>query len=250
MIEAVRNKTKKLFAGVTLFSLEIVLLSVIFFGALVAFIFIARMIFKEDKSSFDLQAGDFVSRFVSDVNTSVMEFFTFLGTPTFLIPANLLLVAYFLLLKKHRWYSISVPVVSITSLVLMLSLKYIFHRDRPVSPLLQQARGYSFPSGHALMSFTFYGLLIYLTWLNVKKIWLRWVLSILLALLIFTIGLSRVYLRVHYASDVLAGYCVGCMWLLLSLWLLKKVERFSHQKVTPAIETGTEPSGSSAKTLL
>ena len=203
---------------------------VIFSSALLAFIFIAQMIFKNNKTGFDVQAFNFLAGFVSDVNTSVMEFFTFLGTHTFLIPANLLLTAWFLFLKKHRWYSIKIPVISLSSLLLMFSLKYIFHRDRPLTPLLRAARGYSFPSGHALMSFTFYGLLIYLVWLNVKKTWLKWLLITTLALLIFAIGLSRVYLRVHYASDVIAGYCVGCMWLLLSLWILKKVEKFSSKK--------------------
>jgi len=241
MVREIRNRIKKLFAGLTLLSLEVVILLIIFGGALVAFIFIAEGIFKDNKRGFDLQAFNFLSGFVSVVNTNVMEFFTFLGTHTFLIPANLLLIAYFLFIKKHRWYSISIPVISLSGLLLMLSLKYIFHRNRPLTPLLEKARGYSFPSGHALMSFTFYGLLIYLVWRYVKNIWLKWLLIITLALLIFAIGLSRVYLRVHYASDVIAGYCVGCMWLLLSLWILNKVEKFSRKKVDPVIETDTKP---------
>ncbi|MEO6672949.1 MAG: phosphatase PAP2 family protein, partial [Ginsengibacter sp.] len=66
-------------------------------------------------------------------------------------------------------------------------------------------------------------------------------LVIALALLIFAIGLSRVYLRVHYASDVIAGYCVGCMWLFISLWVLRKVEKFSRKKVDPVIATEPKP---------
>ncbi|MEO6453629.1 MAG: phosphatase PAP2 family protein [Ginsengibacter sp.] len=240
MIKEVRNRIKKLFASFTLLSLGVVILLITFGGALLAFLFIARMIFKDDKRGFDDEAFKFLSGFVSDVNTNVMEFFTFLGTHTFLIPVNFLLVAYFLFLKKHRWYSISIPVIALSSLLLMFSLKYIFRRDRPLTPLLQEARGYSFPSGHALISFTFYGLLIYLVWLNVKSAGLKWLLTITLVLLIFVIGLSRVYLRVHYASDVIAGYCIGCMWLLLSLWILKRVEKFTKRKVAPAIETDTK----------
>lgn len=237
MIREVRNRIKKLFAGFTLLSVEIIILLLVFLGALLAFIFIAHMIFKNNKSGFDDHAFKLLSSFVSDINTSVMQLFTFLGTHTFLIPANILLVAYFLFLKRRRWYSITIPVISLTSLLLMFSLKYIFHRTRPLMPLLREARGYSFPSGHALMSFTFYGLLIYLVWLNVKNAWFKWILIIALALLILVIGLSRVYLRVHYASDVIAGYCIGLMWLLLSLWILKNVEKFSKRKVDPVIET-------------
>lgn len=63
----------------------------------------------------------------------------------------------------------------------------------------------------------------------------------MLAALINFIGVSRVYLRVHYASDVLAGFCVGLMWLLLSLWILKKIETFSRKKVDPVVvETNPE----------
>ncbi len=88
-----------------------------------------------------------------------------------------------------------------------------------------------------MISFTFYGLLIYLVWKNVKTKWLRITLSIMLGLLIFVIGVSRVYLRVHYASDVLAGFCVGCMWLLLSLWILQKIENFNLRKVDHMVES-------------
>ncbi len=160
-----------------------------------------------------------------------MEFFTFLGTHTFLIPANLLLTALFLFIQKRRWNSIKIPVVALSSLVLMFLLKLIFHRERPVTPLLQAAKGFSFPSGHALMSVTFYGLLILIAWQNIKQLWLKWILSIVLVILILTIGLSRVYLRVHYASDVLAGFCVGIVWLLLSLWILDKIEKYSSKKI-------------------
>jgi undecaprenyl-diphosphatase len=100
---------------------------------------------------------------------------------------------------------------------------------------LKAAQGYSFPSGHALMSITFYGLMIFLVWQNIKNIWVRWILTILLTMLIIFIGISRVYLRVHYFSDVLAGFCVGLMWLLLSLWILNKIEIFSRKKVDPVV---------------
>ena len=241
MLKQVRVRIREIFAAFTLLSVEVIILLVVFGGALVVFIGIAEMVFKYNKSEFDLQAFKVLARFVSDVNTDVMQFFTFLGTHIFLIPANLFLVGYFLFVKKHRWYSIKIPVVALSSLLLMFSLKYLFRRSRPLTPLLEQARGYSFPSGHALISFTFYGLLIYLAWLNVKNVWLKWLIITVLALLIFAIGLSRVYLRVHYASDVLAGYCVGCMWLLLSLWILGKIEKFSYKKVDPIVEEKKPP---------
>ena len=236
MIRYVRHGMKKAYAAVALLSIEIIVLLGVFSAALFAFISIAKMIFKEKKETFDQHAFSFLASKVSDINTDVMQVFTFLGTHTFLIPANLILIAYFLFIQRHRWYSIKVPVVALSSLLLMFILKTIFHRDRPLTPLLEAAKGYSFPSGHATMSITFYVLLIYIVWHYIEKAWLKWSLTILLILLINFIGVSRVYLRVHYASDVLAGFCVGLMWLLLSLWILNKIETFSRRKVDPVVE--------------
>lgn len=234
--KGVKRGIKRIYALLTLLSIEIIVLVGIFGGALFAFIGIAKMVFKEKKEDFDQNAFTFLSNRVSDINTDVMQVFTFLGTHTFLIPANLALVAYFLFIKRHRWYSIKVPVVALSSVLLMFILKLIFQRDRPLTPLLNAAKGYSFPSGHALMSITFYGLMIFLVWQQNIKTWLKVTLTVLLALLINFIGMSRVYLRVHYASDVLAGFCVGLMWLLLSIWILNKIENFSRKKVDPVVE--------------
>ena len=239
MLKYVRHGVKKIYAAIALLSIEIIALLGVFSAALLAFIGIAKMVFKEKKETFDLDAFNFLAHRVSNVNTDVMQLFTFLGTHTFLIPANLTLVAYFLFIRKHRWYSIKIPVVALSSLLLMFFLKLIFHRDRPLTPLLEAAQGYSFPSGHALMSITFYGLIIFLVWQNEKNVWLKWILTLLLVLLINFIGVSRVYLRVHYASDVLAGFCVGLMWLLLSLWLLRKFENYSRKKVDPVLQPAT-----------
>ena len=76
---------------------------------------------------------------------------------------------------------------------------------------------------------------------DVKNKWLKWLSITALALLIFIIGLSRVYLRVHYASDVIAGYCLGCIWLLLSVWVLGKIEKFTSKKVAPIVEEKKRP---------
>ena len=189
------------------------------------------MVFEGRLQNFDNKALAFIAGYVTNINTNVMEGFTFLGTHTFLIPANLLITAWFLFIKKRHWYSIKVPAVALSSLLLMLILKLTFRRDRPLDPLLQAAKGFSFPSGHALMSVTFYGLLILIVWQNIKKAWLRWTLSAFLILLIVAIGLSRVYLRVHYASDVLGGFTVGLVWLLLSLWILSRVEKYGKRNV-------------------
>jgi undecaprenyl-diphosphatase len=113
----------------------------------------------------------------------------------------------------------------------MASLKIFFSRPRPDHPVYEAARGFSFPSGHAMSAMTFYGLIVYLVWKNVENRALRWLLTILLVLFIFLIGLSRVYLRVHYASDVMAGYSLGLVWLISSLWVMNKIENYTQKNI-------------------
>jgi membrane-associated phospholipid phosphatase len=239
MIAPIRTGIKKFFAALALLSIEILLAIIVFIIALIAFIQVARMVFLQNKKAIDSAAFDLLSGSVSDFNTRIMQFFTYLGTHSFLIPANLVLISYFLFIRKHRWYSIKIPVVSLSSLLLMYLLKFLFNRPRPLIPLLKEAQGLSFPSGHALNSMAFYGLLIYLVWRNISQPALKWVLTVLLCFTILMIGTSRVYLRVHYATDVVAGFCVGVMWLIISIWVLKQVEIFSRKKVTPVIESNT-----------
>jgi undecaprenyl-diphosphatase len=163
---------------------------------------------------------------VNTINNKIMLFITFLGKHQFLIPANLILIFYFLPVKKQNWFSIRVITIAISSLVLMLLLKQLFQRKRPLSPLLKAAKGLSFPSGHAIMAVTFYGLLIYILQHSITIDWLKWFLTILVVVLIILIGFSRIYLRVHYASDVAAGFIIGLLWLLLSLAVLKWLEGY------------------------
>jgi membrane-associated phospholipid phosphatase len=233
----VRATVKRIWASIALLSVEVIVLLVVFVGALVIFYLLVKNVIVYQRFKFDQEAFNFLSQFVGTKDTAVMNFFTFLGTHTFLIPANLLLIAYFLFVKRHNWYSIKVPVVSLTSLLLMQLLKLTFHRDRPLTPLLAEAKGYSFPSGHALMSMTFYGLIIYLIWENIESRLAKSFFTTCLILLILFIGVSRIYLRVHYASDVLAGYSVGLGWLLLSITVLNKVEGYTSRKVEPLLKT-------------
>lgn len=227
----VKHGINKVVATIALLSLELFVVLVAFFCSLGIFIFVARMIFLEKRDGFDTAVSNFMAMNVTETNTSIMQFFSFIGTHYFLIPANLALVCYFAFIKKHRWYSIKIPVVAISGVVLMFLLKFIFNRQRPLTPLLDHAQGLSFPSGHALMSFTFYGLLIYLVWNNVDNKMLRFLLITGLLLVILFIGISRVYLVVHFASDVIAGFCLGLMWLVLCIFLLDKMEQYSRRNI-------------------
>lgn len=233
-----RRQIKKIFASLALLSIELLIVWLLFLGSFLLFIYVVFRVFYFKKEAFDFAVFDYLQQYVSDPMSSFMQFITFFATHSFLIPANLVLIAYFLFIKKHRWYSIKIPVVAIGGVSLMFVLKLLFNRPRPLIPLIKEAQGLSFPSGHAMMSFSFYGLLIYLVWENIKIPWLRAVLIVFLFMMILIIGFSRIYLRVHYASDVMAGFAVGAIWLVLALWVTKRIEGFSRKKIEPELQAG------------
>jgi len=92
-------------------------------------------------------------------------------------------------------------------------------------PLLHRVEGLSFPSGHAFMSFSFFGLLIYILSKTQMAQPYKTLLIVLFALIILMVGISRIYLRVHYASDVITGFCMSFMWMVISLLILKRFQR-------------------------
>ena len=226
MIAKIKYKATKLSAIIKLLSIELITVLIAFIGSMVLFGLIIKNIFFEKKQAFDLKVFSFLSQFVNDRNTSVMRAFTFFGSPLFLIIANLLLIVYYLFVKKHKWYSIKIPAISLSCLLLLFGLKYFFNRPRPLIPLLKNVPGFSFPSGHAFMSFAFFGLLIYIVYRdNILSNWVTWASIILLLGFIFMIGLSRIYLRVHYASDVIAGFALGIISMVVLLWILEGFEK-------------------------
>jgi membrane-associated phospholipid phosphatase len=236
MLRRISGRVKSFWAQLALLSVEMTIVLVLFAVALTAFVYITRRVFVLNKTKLDNAVFNYLKTPVSERNNDIMEVFTFLGTHQFLIPANLSLIAYFLFIKKHKWHSIKIPAIALSSLGLMFLLKGLFERERPTVPLLFEAKGLSFPSGHALMSVTFYGLLIYMIFKTVKNPALKWTLISLLILLIIIIGSSRVYLRVHYATDVIAGYCIGFLWLVFTVWLLNKIEKHSQRKFDKIVE--------------
>jgi len=222
---------------VMLFTAEAILAALILIAAIFSFLGIARYVFVAGKNEFDAEAFTFLHRIVSENTTSVMLFFTSLGNYQTLVAANLLLTFYFLFVRKHRWYSIKISSIALSSVLIMSLLKIWFNRSRPLMPLLEPARGLSFPSGHAMSSVTFFGLLIYFIYRHVENKVLKYTLIGLLVAVILMIGTSRVYLRVHYASDVLAGFCAGIIWLIASIWILRKIEFYSKRNLNRVVES-------------
>jgi undecaprenyl-diphosphatase len=236
MLRRLSTGVKKFWAALALLSVEMIIILAVFFVSLVSFIFLVRRIFLLKNEELDNKTFDVIKPFINETNTSIMNFVTFFGKHEFLIPANLCLIAYFLFVKRHKWYSIRVPAVALGSLLIMFGLKNLFGRERPDDQLLETATNFSFPSGHALMSVTFYGLLAYLAWKRIKSPGWRWAVVILLIFWIHLVGFSRLYLRKHYLSDVLAGFAIGFLWLVVSLKVISRLEKYSKRKLKPIVE--------------
>ena len=137
---------------------------------------------------------------------------------TGLAVALLVALAAFLVARWRRaavWLIITMA----GALVLDVGLKYGFHRPRPAPFYGPLPHSYSFPSGHAVFSFCFYAVLAGLVNDRVRSLALRIVIWIVAALLILAIGFSRIYLGVHYASDVIAGYLAAALWVSAMIFL-------------------------------
>jgi undecaprenyl-diphosphatase len=241
MYRAVQSTWKRFWASLALLTVDVAIILILFFVSLIGFVWIAKYVFLDDRTAFDDAVFNFLQSWVSDINTNVMNAFTLLGKVEFLIPAHIVLTLWFLFVRKHRWYSIKVPVIGISSGLVMVGLKNLFGRERPLIPLLEPAGGLSFPSGHALCSMTFYGLIIYFLWHRIKHPFWKWASAFLLSIIIIIIGISRVYLRVHHASDVLAGFALGIVWLVVALKVLNRIENYSKRKIAPEVGHGEVP---------
>jgi undecaprenyl-diphosphatase len=205
-------------------SLEILATAVIFLLALFAFSFIIHEALYEREDIFDKNAIRFFSAHSSQTFIEVMKRITFFGSTTFLFPAYIALIAWHIF-KKRPQYAIDIAVIAVSSTAMMFALKQFFHRQRPQLPIIKGISGYSFPSGHALSSFIFCSILVYLVWKSSLQPAPKYILMVFLLLFALTIGLSRIVLNVHYATDVIGGFCLGIIWVIISFAILKKIRK-------------------------
>ncbi|MDX5482544.1 MAG: phosphatase PAP2 family protein [Hymenobacteraceae bacterium] len=234
----VRQFYKKVAAAFALFTVELLIVWGLFLVCIIAFLYISGEVIGGGEIYMDEAAFSFAQDISSPGLNEFIKFITFFASRQFLTPAALLLIGYFLFIRKHRWYSLKVPVVALGSITLNVVLKFFFDRPRPLMPLVD-ASGLSFPSGHSMVAASFYGLIIYLVWHNVRHVRLRNTIIALLVVFIILIGFSRIYLRVHYATDVLAGFSAGFLWVVVGVWTLRKIERISKKELDPVVEEET-----------
>ena len=192
---------------------------IILFICLIGFLALAEDVFNKEIMNGDIIGYKMISTFlISDFATPIAKFITNFGGAIFIIALTALLVI--AIKNKKIGLSIFTNLVIIT--VLNQSLKRILQRPRPTEYRIIQETGYSFPSGHSMISMAFYGYLIYLIYRYVKNKYIKWISISLLSILICLIGISRIYLGVHYTSDVLGGFLISISYLVIYISAVNK----------------------------
>jgi membrane-associated phospholipid phosphatase len=184
----------------------------------------------------DLALLNEIHTFASPALTAFMQAVTMLGSAQGL--TIVVLVAAVILFLRRAWVeALALIAASAGAGLLDAGLKLWFHRDRPsVTWALARETTFSFPSGHAMLSLVVYGMILYLI-LRLSRSRLLDVAASLIALpLILAIGVSRVYLGVHYPSDILAGYLAGAIWLAAVIISLEALRRLFPTRILAPTE--------------
>ena len=188
-------------------SLKIILFSL----CIILFVYLTKLLLLNEIKLFDDMVFNLVANLRCEPLTIIFKFFSFLCSFYFVIILTIIIM----LFSKYKKVTFYIVLNVLFCFFLNQTLKFFFARSRPTEINLIVENGYSFPSGHSMLSLAYYGFFVYLILnSNIKR--KNKILAIIsLALLIFFVGLSRIYLGVHYASDVLAGFAISAAYLIL-----------------------------------
>lgn len=185
---------------------------IIAFIALILFLILVFTIFDNKIAIIDKYIESFIISIRNERLTKTMTAITNISSAYTLIAITLLLFILMKDKKKSLLIFLNLIYVFLTNQV----VKLLFRRSRPESDLhLVEASGFSFPSGHSMVSMAFYGLLAYLIYIKIKNKFLKVLVIILTIIFIFMIGFSRIYLGVHYFSDVIGGFLLAITYLMI-----------------------------------
>ena len=200
---------------------------IILFICIILFLSILEDVFEYETLALDYSVYNIVVKGMRNpILTNVLKIITNLGSAVALITITILS----LIILKNKKIGLCITINLALSTILNLLLKNIIQRPRPEGYRLIEETGFSFPSGHSMVNTAFYGLLIYLIIKNVKNQKLKYSLSLLISILILFIGFSRIYLGVHYTSDVLAGFLISIAYLIVFTTILHDILKLEKEK--------------------
>jgi undecaprenyl-diphosphatase len=196
---------------------------------------LVHFVIPEKENLIDSLSFYYVKPWIKNANTEAAVFVSYFGSGLFLLPAYFYII-YYLLSRGRKTYAIFVFTVSMSGLLLGLVLKELFQRPRPLHHMVS-AGGYSFPSGHSLGGFIFCILVIFLIWKLKTGRLNKYFLYFISAVLGILIGFSRVYLHVHYATDILGSFFVAIGWFAFVYLLFILVYRNELHEMAERYDT-------------
>jgi len=205
-------------------------------AAILFFAWLSSEVLEGETKHFDAVTRDFVHQFASPTVTATMRGISFIGSTLFLSTASIVMFIWFMSRhwRRDAWLF---GLTMIGAGILNTTLKLTFRRPRPVPFFnLLAPESFSFPSGHSLASFCFFGALatILSARINNRKIHLTvWTVA---AVIVFLIGLSRIYLGVHYTTDVIAGFTAALIWVSVVRFVENRITRRRSSRAVPADE--------------
>lgn len=203
----------------SLLFLEIIAGVILSFFTLTLFIFVTNQVTQEQTLVVDRFISETIFSLRSAALTKIMTSLSYLGSEGIIFSS--VVITIFLTIRKHRKETFIFSLLLLMGVVATTALKLTYERPRPLVQALAIENTYSYPSGHALNSIIFYATISYFTYHFTKKRGLSTLVTIFSAILIFLIGLSRIYLGVHHPSDIAAGYVMG-FWIFATTILADK----------------------------
>lgn len=186
---------------------------------IIAVLILGKTVLGRDITKLDIIGYKLITEHIKpEFGINLAKGITYFGSATCLI----ILTAICLIVIKEKKIGLAIALNLMLECILNTSLKLILQRPRPIDHRLIEETGYSFPSGHSMASMAFYGFLIYLIYKNIKNKHIKRASIIGLSVLIILIGASRIYLGVHYTSDVIAGFLIAIAYLIVYTNLIKK----------------------------
>lgn len=195
-----------------------------FLVSLAGFIAISLLVRANHIVRFDGYIISFIQSTETAWLTTVMKFFTLIGTIRFIAFLSIFVLFFLLKVLKHRLEILIYLAVVFCTPILNRLLKLYFERARPDLHRLIEIGGYSFPSGHAMNAFSFYSILAFLLWRHVPTQAGRVAVILFSGFMIAAIGTSRIYLGVHYPSDVIAGYLASGFWVTTVICVFQRYQ--------------------------
>ncbi|HJV44354.1 MAG TPA: phosphatase PAP2 family protein [Bacillota bacterium] len=198
----------------------------------IGFIFLSISISHHTIEHFDRLVISFIRGWETPTLTNIMKYFTTVGSMVSVLILSIIALFFIYQKNKQRSDAVFYMTVLIGNVLLNQTLKAIFRRARPDLHRLIVESGYSFPSGHSMTAFSMYGAISFLIWKHIPSKQGRGAVILLSSFMILAIGVSRIYLGVHYPSDVLGSYLFSGFWLTAAIWFYQRYKEKYNNKRT------------------